>query len=497
MEVIDIGLSDLEPVSLNMHDTPSSEGPSSSNFGIELLMNDKKRSNSMSTNVDLGDMDSLERELNDLSSSNNNMMGGSGAGTKSVGGLGSTFGNFFSSFGGGGGNNRSSSSTAGLTESDSKLGSATVESMGNTTKTWDGFGKLATEVPIEKPKLSEREMRRKKRAMIKKLEEWYDKKYIKHSSNFTMDSPYDEIEDEYESVVEEKRKKDSVKLQGWWFTTIVNSLEYANAMFDPFGLNLDGWGEQISEDLDSYEEIFNELHDKYKGGKLSPEISLLLRVAFSASMVNITNKALSTATPGFNDVIRQSPELMKMFTSATAQSMKQSSPGFGFVNSILNPEEQVNASFGAPPAPLETKSMPPPQRPGAGAAAASNRPDISMGRGAMFSDGISINQGYGENITMSAGAPPPQQQQQQARPDMRGPQSVDLQNLLSGLKPRSAEPPASTSLYPSTTASAPGSDFGNDSLMSVTSLSDTNGVLPKRTHRRKQRSDRNIVSLDI
>ena len=127
-----------------------------------------------------------------------------------------------------------------------------------------------------------------------------------------------------------------------------------------------------------------------------------------------------------------------------------------------------------------------------------------MGRGAMFSggqqqqqqqpfeDGISINQGYGENITMSVGGAP-----QAARPDMRGPQSVDLQNLLSGLKPRSAEqtpPPASTSLYP---ASAPGSDFGNDSLMSVTSLSDTNGVLPKRTHRRKQRSDRNIVSLDI
>ena len=460
----------------------------------------------MSTNVDLGDMDSLERELNDLSSSNNNMMGGGGGGggTKSVGGLGSTFGNFFSSFGGGG-NKPPAHSASGMTESDSKLGSATVESMGNTTKTWDGFGKLATEVPIEKPKLSEREMRRKKRAMIKKLEEWYDKKYIKHSSNFTMDSPYEEIEDEYETVVEEKRKKDSVKLQGWWFTTIVNSLEYANAMFDPFGLNLDGWGEQISEDLDSYEEIFNELHDKYKGGKLSPEISLLLRVAFSASMVNITNKALSTATPGFNDVIRQSPELMKMFTSATAQSMKQSSPGFGFVNSILNPEEQVNTSFGAPPAPLETKSMPPPQRPGAVPSGAGNRPDISMGRGAMFSDqqqgggvGISINQGYGENITMSA-AP----QQQQARPDMRGPQSVDLQNLLSGLKPRTAAseqqppPPASTSLYPSSSASAPGSDFGNDSLMSVNSLSDTNGVLPKRTHRRKQRSDRNIVSLDI
>lgn len=462
MEVIDIGLSDLEPITLKI-DEPSSSGgggpPASSNFGMEFLMNDKKRSNSMSTSVDLGDMDNLERELNDLSSKTAGMAAPVTTDTKSVGGLGNSFGNFFSSFG-----SKPAATASSEIPSDSKLGSATVESMGN-TKTWDGFGKMS-DVPIEKPKMTDREMRRKKRAMIKKLEEWYDKKYVKHTSHFTMDSPYEDIEDEYESVVEEKRKKDSVKLQGWWFTTIVNSLEYANAMFDPFGLNLDGWGEQISEDLDSYEEIFNELHDKYKGGKLSPEISLLLRVAFSASMVNITNKALSTATPGFNDVIRQSPELMKMFTNATAQSMKQSSPGFGFVNSILNPEEQVNTSFGAPPAPLETKSMPPPPRPGSNS---SSRPDISMGRGAVFRE----EQGIPLETSGSS-----------IRPDMRGPQNLDLQSMLSGLKPRSEQSDLGVS------------GGGDDSLISVSSLTQ-NGVLPKRTHRRKQRSDKNIVSLDI
>ena len=90
------------------------------------------------------------------------------------------------------------------------------------------------------------------------------------------------------------------------------SLEYGNAVFNPFDLNLDGWGEQVSEDIDSYEEIFAELHDKYKGGKMAPELSLLLRIGFSAAVLNFSNKALSTATPGFNDVIKQSPELMKM-----------------------------------------------------------------------------------------------------------------------------------------------------------------------------------------
>jgi hypothetical protein len=36
-------------------------------------------------------------------------------------------------------------------------------------------------------------------------------------------------------------------------------------------LNLDGWGEQVSEDLDSFDEAFSELHKKYKGGKMSPK----------------------------------------------------------------------------------------------------------------------------------------------------------------------------------------------------------------------------------
>ena len=43
--------------------------------------------------------------------------------------------------------------------------------------------------------------------------------------------------------------------------TFINSLEYGNAIFNPFDLNLDGWGEQVSEDLDSYEEIFGELYE--------------------------------------------------------------------------------------------------------------------------------------------------------------------------------------------------------------------------------------------
>ena len=472
MEVIDINLDNLEPVSLSFDEpnTSSASEQPSVNFGpgVELLINDKKISANSSTKVDMEDLDNLENELNNLSQSVDNSGVTPEPTTKSLGGLGG-FGDMFNF------NKKEESKDIGNIDEikPSNIGSATMESIGS-TKTWDGFTK-ASEVPNQSTgaKLSEREKRRKKRAMIKKLDEWYEKGLIKHTSNFNMDSDFDEVEDEYETAMEDKRKKDSIKLQGWWFTTLVNSLEYANAVFDPFGLNLDGWGEQINEDIDSYEEIFAELHDKYKGGKMAPEVSLLLRLGFSGAVLNITNKALSTATPGFNDVIKQSPELMKMFSAATAQTMSQKNSGFEFVNSVLHPDEQVNTSFGVPPPPMKTREEAPPQRPGMQFTNTATRPDLAMGRGAMFKEeGVDVT-----NQFVNVNEP-------QARPEMKGPSNVDLDDLLSGLKTRNIEPSQNR-------------NDENDSMVSVNSLRDNqNNVLPKRT-RRKQKSDRNVVSLDI
>jgi len=476
MEVIDIGLNDLEPISLNFNDGP----PKSTNFGpgIELLMNDKKKTSS-SAGMDLGDLNNLENELNELSSS----ASGSSETSKPTGETKTLSGFAANLFGFGGSGDSNTESSA----NDSKLGSATSENAGN-TKTWDGFSKL-NEVPLHEDrssaKLTDREKRRKKRAMIKKLEEWHEKGLIKHSSHFNMDSNFEEVEDEYETALEDKRKKDSIKLQGWWFMTFVNSVEYANTAFNPFDINLDGWGEQVSEDLDSYEEIFTELHDKYKGGKLAPELSLLLRLGFSAAVVNFTNKALSTSVPGFNDVIRQSPELMKAFTSATVNSMSQQSPGFAFANNLM--QEQQNRPRGPPPpAPVETKNQSAPVRPGmVFTEAPGNRQDINAARGSMFREqGIEMNNFRDLNDPNELMRAPPIQPVSAGRPEMRGPQNTDIDNILSGLKTKNIDIREQR-------------DDENDSMISVNSLRDLdNNNMPKKS-RRKPRSDKNTVSLDI
>jgi len=439
---------------INSLDTLEFDTGKTMNFGsgAEFLMNTKK-STTQSSNIDLGDLDTLESELNNLSASSSSSAKPAGD-TKMLSGLSNLFG-------------------FGSKEEEPKvsLGQATKES-----------GTTNSDKPINK--MSDRDKLRKKKMMMKRLEEWRAKGHVS-GAHFNSDSSYEEVEDEYETALEDKKKGESKKLYSWWFMTFVNTVEYANAAFNPFDINLDGWGEQVNDDIDSYDEIFGELYEKYKGGKLSPEIALLLRLGFSAAVVNFTNRALSSATPGFNDVIRQSPELMKMFTNATVNSMSQQSPGFAFANNLVNPEP--TGMSGPPPKSVDPRTAAAPQRPGmVFTEQSSSRPDINAGRGVMFSEvGVDLNNKF-ENPN-SYGRPPlrndprnessPRNEFSQ-RPEMAGPKNID--SILSGLKPKSVNIQENRD---------------SDSMISASSLKDLNGDVPRS--RRKKGSDRNIVSLDI
>ena len=333
-------------------------------------------------------------------------------------------------------------------------------------------------------RMTDREKLRKKRLMMKRLDEWREKGLVGNHVHFNNDSSYEEVEDEYETALEDKKKKESMKLYSWWFMTAVNTVEYANSAFNPFDVNLDGWGEQVSDDIDSYDEIFGELYEKYKGGKLAPEIALLLRLGFSAAVVNFTNRALSSATPGFNDVIRQSPELMKAFTNATVNSMSQQSPGFAFANNLVNPEP--TGRQGAPPAAVDPRAQTAQvKRPGMVFTEQPSNSGINAVRGSMFKEaGVELNNNSFDSASRRPPQAPPQQTQRQEmsqRPEMSGPKNTNLDSILSGLKTKTVD------IH---------ENRDDDSVVSVSSLKDLNGATIPSGRRRKG-SDKNIVSLDI
>ena len=138
-----------------------------------------------------------------------------------------------------------------------------------------------------------------------------------------------------------------------------------------------------------------------------------------------------------------------------------------------------------PPAPVNTQERPPPQRPGMTfTETPSNRPDINASRGTMFREqGVDVNNNFHGVNDSSKPIPTPTQ-----RPEMKGPQNSDIDNILSGLKTRTIDIQQ---------PSAP-SNQGDDSMISISSLNEMqNTNMPKRTNRRKNKSDKNIISLDI
>jgi hypothetical protein len=321
---------------------------------------------------------------------------------------------------------------------------------------------------------------------LRKLEA-LEKKGVELSKKYSMESPLAEMQGEYETIMEEKQKQNSVKFQGNMLMAVINGMEFLNNRFDPFDIKLDGWSEQINENITDYDEIFGELHEKYKTkASMAPELKLLFQLGGSAMMVHMTNTMFKSAMPGMDDILRQNPDLMRSFQNAAVNSMSQSSPGFsGFMSGLMNPEPQVPYGSGPPP-PMATQglnSVPPPMgRPGNNSYG--NRPDLSMGKSSVASninDGINLRESFNRNESQ-------ERSMRQPRPEMKGPS--DITDILSGLKTKTINIQEAPSLQQPTT--------NDNSTISISDLKELqgDGNMPKRSGRRKKSSS-NTVSLDI
>ena len=93
----------------------------------------------------------------------------------------------------------------------------------------------------------------------------------------------------------------------------------------------------MHEGIADYDDVFEELHEKYQSkSNLPPELKLLFMLAGSGFMFHLTNTMFKSSLPGMDDIMKQNPDLMKQFAQATASSMGKSNPGFGnFMGGVL------------------------------------------------------------------------------------------------------------------------------------------------------------------
>ena len=146
---------------------------------------------------------------------------------------------------------------------------------------------------------------------------------VRTTMNYNMNSSLDDMRNEYVKLKKQREAENSIKFQRKMLMACITGVEFLNGKFDPFAIKLDGWSESMNEGINDYDEIFEELHEKYGGrADVAPEIKLMLMVGGSAFMFHLTNTMFKTSLPGMDDILKQNPELMQQFAKAAVNTPK-------------------------------------------------------------------------------------------------------------------------------------------------------------------------------
>ena len=160
-----------------------------------------------------------------------------------------------------------------------------------------------------------------KREIIYQLDR-LESKGFKIPFKFNMNSDIEEMRTEYNRLIREKELDGSIRFQQKMLMAFISGTEYMNSRYDPFTIKLDGWSEQVNENINDYDDIFEELHYKYKatGKKMAPELRLFISLSGSAFMFHLTSRMFKEQPmPNVENVLKSDPELMKQFQQAAAK----------------------------------------------------------------------------------------------------------------------------------------------------------------------------------
>ena len=197
------------------------------------------------------------------------------------------------------------------------------------------------------------EERKKKIELINKLNRLESKGYTL-TKHFSMDNTFEEIQMEYDRLVDAKNLEGSIRFQRQCLMGVVTGFEFLNGKFNPFDWQMEGWSESVHENVEDYDEVFEELYDKYKGrGNMPPEAKLLMTLVGSGFMFHMSNSFFrqKMSNVDASDIFKSNPQLAKQFAAAAAN---QAGPGFG---------NFMGAAMGLPQGMPQMPQMPQMQQP--------------------------------------------------------------------------------------------------------------------------------------
>ena len=172
------------------------------------------------------------------------------------------------------------------------------------------------------------DLMQKKQDLIYRLER-LEKLGYKSVRKFTLSNTLEEIQYEYDRMKKMRDSDKAVRFSRKMLMAFTSGVEFLNDKFDPFDLRLEGWSESVMENIEDYDEVFEELHEKYKDKvKMAPELQLLWMVGSSAFMFHLTNSLFGSNNRGMvKEMLRTNPALAQNLQQAAMNTMRSQMAG--------------------------------------------------------------------------------------------------------------------------------------------------------------------------
>ena len=229
------------------------------------------------------------------------------------------------------------------------------------------------------------------------------------TKRYTMENSLEEIKEEMMLLKQEVDLQDSVETCRNLVIMLSGFIELANEKYDPLGMNLNGWSNNVSENVDLYERDFEKMHDQYAEYlAMNPLAKIALGMSVSAVVYARMNP-------------RPEPTPAAAAAAAAASSASPGAAQANIFSSMMNMMGVKNngpkRTPQAPPPPPEFSRPAPGGSTNAGSGSKSGNGTGAAVRGPQGAEDIlrEIDE-LARNVSARNTAPPPQQQKPASQP---------------------------------------------------------------------------------
>lgn len=158
----------------------------------------------------------------------------------------------------------------------------------------------------------------------------------KSGLDLNIKTPLETLRSEIFNLEKMRNTQRAIRTQRKLLVSFTGGVEYVNKRYSPYKLSLDGWSGEVLENIGDYDEVFEELHDKYSDSmNVPPELRLIAMVGGSGLMFHLSNTLFKSSTPELSDILQKNPEIMAQIQQEALRSMAQKNAGDPMFNMMM------------------------------------------------------------------------------------------------------------------------------------------------------------------